>query len=172
MRTIMFVGRSEAGKTTIMQAMRGESITYHKTQYISHEDVVIDTPGEYAETKELSRALAIHGADADVIGLLVSAIEPYSLYPPNLVPVSNRDIIGIVTKIDHWAAEPELAAHWLRLTGCKRIFYTSSYTGEGIQDILDYLDTPVVKMTWEEAKAVYDKMGYGPGESEKNLPRV
>ena len=47
MRTIMFVGRSEAGKTTIMQAMRGENITYHKTQYISHEDVVIDTPGEY-----------------------------------------------------------------------------------------------------------------------------
>lgn len=172
MRKIMFVGRSEAGKTTIMQAMKGENITYHKTQYISHNDVVIDTPGEYAETKELSRALAIHGADSDVIGLLCSATEPFSLYPPNLVSVSNRDIIGIVTKIDHWAAEPELAAQWLRLAGCKKIIYTSSYTGEGIQEIKDYLAEPVRKLTWEEAKDIYDEMSFGPGESEKKLPRV
>lgn len=172
MRKIMFVGRSEAGKTTIMQAMKGETISYHKTQYISHNDVVIDTPGEYAETKELSRALAIHGADSDVIGMLMSATEPFSLYPPNLVPTSNRDIVGIVTKIDHWAADPERAARWLRLAGCKKIFYTSAYTGEGIQDILDYLDQPVERMTWEEAKAKYDEMGFGPGESEKKIPRV
>ena len=59
MRKIMFVGRSESGKTTIMQAMKGEKITYHKTQYVNHYDVIIDTPGEYAETKELSAALAI-----------------------------------------------------------------------------------------------------------------
>ena len=51
MRKIMFVGRSESGKTTIMQAMKGEKITYHKTQYVNHYDVIIDTPGEYAETK-------------------------------------------------------------------------------------------------------------------------
>ena len=29
MRKIMFVGRSESGKTTIMQAMKGKPITYH-----------------------------------------------------------------------------------------------------------------------------------------------
>ena len=58
MRKIMFVGRSEFGKTTIMQAMKGEKITYHKTQYVNHFDVIIDTPGEYAETKELAGALA------------------------------------------------------------------------------------------------------------------
>ena len=45
MRKIMFVGRSESGKTTIMQAMKGEKIVYHKTQYINHYDVVIDTLG-------------------------------------------------------------------------------------------------------------------------------
>ena len=46
MRKIMFVGRSESGKTTIMQAMKGEKITYHKTQYVNHFDVIIDTPGD------------------------------------------------------------------------------------------------------------------------------
>ena len=66
MRKIMFVGRSESGKTTIMQAMKGKPITYHKTQYVNNFDVIIDTPGEYAETKQLSGALAVYGCEADV----------------------------------------------------------------------------------------------------------
>ena len=57
MRKIMFVGRSESGKTTIMQAMKGKPITYHKTQYVNNFDVIIDTPGEYAETKQLYQGL-------------------------------------------------------------------------------------------------------------------
>ena len=52
MRKIIFIGRSEAGKTTLTQAMKGKKIVYHKTQYINQYDVKIDTPGEYAETKE------------------------------------------------------------------------------------------------------------------------
>ena len=75
MRKIMFVGRSESGKTTIMQAMKGKPITYHKTQYVNNFDVIIDTPGEYAETKQLSGALAVYGCEADVIGLLMSAVS-------------------------------------------------------------------------------------------------
>ena len=42
----------------------------------------------------------------------MSAIEPFSLYPPNIVSVSNREVVGVVTKCDHWAANPELAAEW------------------------------------------------------------
>ena len=59
MRKIIFIGRSEAGKTTLTQAMKGKKIVYHKTQYINHYDVIIDTPGEYAETKELAGSLAV-----------------------------------------------------------------------------------------------------------------
>ena len=60
MRKIIFIGRSEAGKTTLTQAMKGKKIVYHKTQYINHYDVIIDTPGEYAETKELAGSLAVY----------------------------------------------------------------------------------------------------------------
>ena len=172
MRKIMFVGRSESGKTTIMQAMKGKPITYHKTQYVNNFDVIIDTPGEYAETKQLSGALAVYGCEADIIGLLMSAIEPFSLYPPNVVSVSNREVVGVVTKCDHWAANPEWAAEWLRLAGCKKIFFTSAYTGEGIAEILSYLKEPVDVLPWEVAKAEYDKLGFGPGESEKHTLRI
>ena len=49
MKKIIFIGRSECGKTTLTQALKGKEITYHKTQYVNNFDVIIDTPGEYAE---------------------------------------------------------------------------------------------------------------------------
>lgn len=82
MKKILLVGRSECGKTTLTQALRGETIHYHKTQYVNHFDVIIDTPGEYAENKFLGRALALYSYEADVVGLLLSATEPYSLLSP------------------------------------------------------------------------------------------
>ena len=51
MKKIILIGRSEAGKTTLIQALKGENIQYHKTQYVNHFDVLIDTPGEYIESK-------------------------------------------------------------------------------------------------------------------------
>ena len=50
MKKIILMGRSECGKTTLTQALRGREITYHKTQYINNFDVIIDTPGEYLQT--------------------------------------------------------------------------------------------------------------------------
>ena len=171
MRKIMFIGRSEAGKTTLSQAMKGDTITYHKTQYVNHYDVIIDTPGEYLQSKNLISALAVFTAEADVVGLLMDATEPFSLYSPNLTPVCNREVVGVVTKIDHWAAQPEQAAQWLTLAGCHKIFYTSAYTGEGIADILSYLKEERDVLPWEEVKAQYDELGFGAGENEKDENR-
>ena len=125
MRKIIFMGRSECGKTTLTQALRKEKIHYHKTQYVNHHDIVIDTPGEYAETKHLGYALALYSYEADIVGLLISATEPYSLYPPCVTAAANREVIGIVTKIDKPDANPERAERWLRLAGCKKVLTPS-----------------------------------------------
>ena len=139
MKKIIFMGRTGAGKTTLIQYIRGEAIRYQKTQYIHHQDIVIDTPGEYAETQHLGRALALYSYEADVVGLLADATEPYSLYPPNITCMVNREVIGIVTKIDHPNARPERVAAWLRNSGCKDIFFINARTGEGVKDLLDHL---------------------------------
>ncbi len=152
MRKIILAGRSETGKTTLKQALKGENITYHKTQYVNHFDVIIDTPGEYAETNSLAGALVMYSFEADVVGLLLSAIEQYSLYSPCCASVVNREVVGIVTKIDHEDANPERAAEWLRLAGCEKIFFVSSYTGEGITDILEYLKEENEVLPWEVMK--------------------
>ena len=139
MKKIILIGRSGAGKTTLTQAMKGEEIKYHKTQYVNYFECIIDTPGEYAQTHELGYALALYSYEADVVGLLLSATEPYSLYPPNITCMVNREVVGIVTQINEPKADPERAARWLRLSGCKKIFYVDSTVGTGVPDILSYL---------------------------------
>lgn len=149
MKKIILMGRSECGKTTLTQALKGEHITYHKTQYVNYFDVIIDTPGEYIQTKSLGYALALYAYEADVVGLMLSATEPYSLYPPNITCMVNREVIGIVTKIHEKNADPERAAGWLRLTGCRRIFFVDSTKQEGIAEILEYLKEDGDVLPWE-----------------------
>lgn len=153
MKKIILMGRSECGKTTLRQALKGDTIHYHKTQYINHYDVVIDTPGEYAETNRLGRALALYSFEADVVGLLINADEPYSLYPPNITGSSTRPVIGIVTQIDSKTGDPDQAERWLRLAGCDTVFRVSSYTGEGIWQILEYLREDGDQLPWDKEEA-------------------
>lgn len=142
MKKIVLMGRSETGKTTLTQALKGQPIEYHKTQYVNNFDVVIDTPGEYAQTEWLAHALALFTYEADVVGLLLSSIEPYSLFPPCSTSTCNRPVIGIVTKKNHPKGNVKRAEGWLRLAGCRVVFQVDSRTGEGVSDILNYLREP------------------------------
>ena len=137
MKKTLLVGRHGVGKTTLKQALKGENISYHKTQYIDYGDWLIDSPGEYAEVHGLGAALAIYSYEADIVALLISADDDYSLFPPCCTSMVNRECIGIVTKIDK--ADPKRAENWLRLAGCKKIFFVNSKTGEGVGEILTYL---------------------------------
>lgn len=157
MKKIILMGRTECGKTTLTQALQRKNISYHKTQYVNHFDVIIDTPGEYAETKVLARALALYTYEADVVGFLISAIEEYSLYPPCVTPCVNREVIGIVTQIDRPGANVRRAEEWLKLAGCETIYKVSAYTGEGIWQIYEHLREPGEVLPWDEEKAVCEQ---------------
>ncbi|MBE5739779.1 MAG: EutP/PduV family microcompartment system protein [Clostridiales bacterium] len=139
MKKIMLFGRVAAGKTTLTQALRGEEIKYYKTQYVNYLDTVIDTPGEYTERRETSGALALYAYEADIVGLVLSANEPYSIFSPCLTSMVNREAIGIITGIDKPDANVERVRNWLKLAGCKKIFPVSSITGEGIAELAAYL---------------------------------
>ena len=138
-KRLLLLGRSEAGKTTLTQAIRGQTIDYAKTQCIAMDDLLIDTPGEYIQTKSLGAAIAIYSYEADVFGLLLSATEPYSLYPPCITCMTPKEVIGIVTKIDHKNANIQNAEKWLRLAGCKNIFFVNSTANQGIDEIKEHL---------------------------------
>lgn len=159
MKKIMFCGRSECGKTTLKQALKGNDIAYHKTQYVDFSDIIIDTPGEYAENCNLGYALEIYSYEADVVGLLISATEPYSLYPPCATSISTRPCIGIVTQIDALDANTSQAISWLKLAGCQKIFPVSSYTGKGLWELINYLKEDGDILPWSsEEEASFSRV--------------
>ena len=138
-KKIMFMGRSGAGKTTIMQALYGEDIAYKKTQYVNYSQYIIDPPGEYIEDKQFGFALALYSYEVDVIGFILAANEPFSLYSPGTVAMATREVVGIVTQINAEDANPELAAEWLKIAGCEKIFFVDSVTREGLDKLIAHL---------------------------------
>jgi ethanolamine utilization protein EutP len=155
MKKLILIGRVAAGKTTLTQALMGEEIRYYKTQSIHYMDAVIDTPGEYTELRQTSGALALYAYEADVVGLVLSANEPYSIFSPCITSMVNRPVVGIITGIDKPDARPDLVDSWLQLAGCERIFRVSSYTGEGIDEILRFLNEDEDDLC-EERKEIHE----------------
>ncbi len=167
MRKLILAGRSEAGKTSLTQALKGEDVHYVKTQYTKTWDITIDTPGEYAESKEhVGIALGCFAFDSDVIGVLCAADEPYNLQEPAIQGVVNRPCIGIITKIDSPKANVPMVRQWLEDAGCGKIFLVNNKTREGIAELSEYLNRPPKHVTLEQA-IEYQHQGledWGEGE--------
>ena len=92
MKKIFLMGRSEAGKTSLTQALKGEELHYIKTQYTNSNDDTIDSPGEYAESKRFSVGLACFSFEADVVAIVQAADEPFKFVwsqLPLLYPASS-----------------------------------------------------------------------------------
>ncbi len=139
MNKVIFIGRSGAGKTTLTQALTGQGVHYAKTQDVKNGEFIIDTPGEYIQERHLGGAVAVFVYESDIVGLLMSANEPYSLFAPNIVSMCNREVIGIITGIDRPDANIPRVTNWLKQTGVKRIFYLSGVTGEGVEELKTFL---------------------------------
>ena len=152
MKRMFLIGRSEAGKTSLSQVLNGEQLHYVKTQYTNVSDKVIDTPGEYIESKKIAHALCSISFDSDVIGVLCAANEPYNVFCPGEIGFTTRPMIGIITKIDLPNANIPMVTQWLKEAGCQKIFAVSSETGEGIDELREYLMQMPVQRTLEEAK--------------------
>ena len=163
MKKLFLMGRSEAGKTSLTQALRGEELHYVKTQYTSSDDDTLDSPGEYAESKHFSAGLACFSFEADVVAVVQAADEPYSLFSPSLRSFILRPLIGIITKIDSPYANIPMVRQWLINAGCERIFLINNVTREGISELMGYLEEDLPHLTFEQARY---KQSLGLGEWE------
>ena len=126
MKKIFLMGRSEAGKTSLTQALKGEELHYVKTQYTNTNDDTIDSPGEYAESKHFSVGLACFSFEADVVGIVQAADEPFNLFASGSHSFIQRPLIGI--------------------------FLVNNVTREGIDELMEYLKDDLPKLTMEQAR--------------------
>lgn len=152
MKKLFLMGRSEAGKTSLTQALKGEDLHYHKTQYTNTAEDTIDSPGEYAETKKCGIGLACFSFESDVMAIVIAADEPFSVFEPNCQAFTDRPLIGIITKIDSPFANVPMVTQWLVNSGCERVFTVNNKTREGIDELREYLMETPVRLSLEEAK--------------------
>jgi len=152
MKKLFLMGRSEAGKTSLTQAMKGEELHYVKTQYTNTNEDTIDSPGEYAESKWFSVGLACFSFESDVVALVQAADEPFDLFGSSLQGCIQRPLIGVITKIDSPYANVPMVRLWMENSGCERIFEINNKTREGVSELLEYLKEDFPKITLEEAK--------------------
>lgn len=151
MKKLFLMGRSEAGKTSLTQALKGETLRYVKTQYTNTAEDTIDSPGEYAESKQFGAGLACFSFEADVIGIVQAADEPFNLFGSGLQSFVLRPLIGIITKIHSPYANIPMVKQWMVNAGCERIFLVDNATREGIDELLSYLQEDVKPLSMEEA---------------------
>lgn len=152
MKKLFLMGRSEAGKTSLTQALKGEELHYVKTQYTNTADDTIDSPGEYAESKRFSVGLACFSFEADVVAIVQAADEPFNLFGASCQSFILRPLIGIITKIDSPYANVPMVRQWMKDAGCERIFLVNNVTREGIDELMAYLKEDPVSLTMEEAR--------------------
>lgn len=120
---MMLVGKTGSGKTTLAQRINGVDINYKKTQMISFEENIIDTPGEYIENKYYYKALTVTASNAGIIAFVQSALDEDTLFPPKFSTMfAGKIIIGIITKKD-LQFDSSNAENFLKCAGAEEIYY-------------------------------------------------
>ena len=140
-KRVILIGRSTAGKTTLCQYISREELHYYKTQTVHVvNESLIDTPGEYLESRMFRGALTTTAADADIVVLVQDATEGGSMFWPAYATMFAKPTIGVVTKSD-LATEKQIstAKKYLEMAGARKLFVTSSVEGTGFDEFLEYI---------------------------------
>ena len=123
---ILLVGRSGCGKTTLADTITHGSATYHKTQAITRVGNFIDTSGEYMENPNYYRGIILHAYDETTI------------FPPSFGNSLNREVIGVVSKVDT-GKDIEAPRRNLKLAGATKIFEISVHDEESLKQLCNYI---------------------------------
>lgn len=168
---VALIGAPNAGKSTLLNRLVGQkvSIVTHKVQTTrvpvkgiaiagQSQIIFIDTPGIFAPTKRLERAMvtaAWGGAgDADVVALLVDSAsrsrQVESLKIASRLAGASQVPVLLLNKIDLVPHDALLAliAEFNQVCNFSETFPVSALTGEGVEGFLAYLERAVPEGPW------------------------
>lgn len=139
MKKTMLIGETRAGKSGLIRALSGGSLTCARALAVEYLGAFIITPGEFLENRRFYPALITAAVDCDILLLVQDSTRRSSLFPPQFAAMFNRTVIGVACKIDLPTARPELAERFLRSAGARQCLRVSAKTGEGIAELKNLL---------------------------------
>jgi ethanolamine utilization protein EutP len=140
MKKIILIGHVACGKTTLCRRLNGLDSTYKKTQAIEVINETIDTPGEYLERRTFVRSLIMTSVECDLAIFVQDATAERFMFSPGMAGAFPIPVAGIVTKTDI-ANEDQTsqARQLLELAGASPIFNISAVSGQGMEELIEYL---------------------------------
>ena len=138
-KPIMVIGPVGSGKSTLLHALQYIEGEVRKTQSIRYTPLAIDTPGEMMQIPYLYNSFILNSSRAKAVFFLVSA-KKYVRMPPKIALALKAPAFGIVSHIDGAGADEIVRAESaLQSVGLKKIFRISSITGEGLDELKQFL---------------------------------
>lgn len=167
---VALIGAPNAGKSTLLNRLVGSkvSIVTHKVQttralvrgiamHESAQIIFVDTPGIFAPKRRLERAMVTTAwggaADADLVALLIDArkgmTDEVEAILQRLAEAPMKKVL-ILNKVDVCSRDSllELAKAANDMVAFERTFMVSALTGDGTDDLLDFLAAEVPEGPW------------------------
>jgi ethanolamine utilization protein EutP len=139
-KPIMVIGPVGSGKSTLLNALKYIEGEVRKTQSIKYTPLAIDTPGEMMQIPYLYNSFILNSSRARAVFFLVSA-KKYTRMPPKIALALKAPSYGIVSQIDNTGEEDiRRSESVLQSVGLKKIFRVSSITGEGLEDLRNFIN--------------------------------
>lgn len=134
----MLIGSIGAGKSTLARALLGYEAKAIKTQTLTYEDWIVDTPGEYTENPMYYKNIMATSLEVSHILFIQDSTRKKTIFPPGFSTGLNKLAIGIVTKADDEDADIQKAIEKLKQVIPKGpIVITSAKNREGLDFIRD-----------------------------------
>lgn len=138
---LMIIGPVAAGKSSLLAALEMGPEAIRKTESLIYNGAKsIDTPGEMLAIPKLYNALILNSVRAKVVLMVMDGARPVQL-PPRIALALKAPVAGIVSKLDLADEDSvEKAAKSLITAGARKIFKLSALTGQGLQELKDWLE--------------------------------
>jgi ethanolamine utilization protein EutP len=122
-KSVMIVGPTQCGKTTLANALNNYSGSLRRTQDITYGSNTIDVPGSYIENASMYCHLIATAQTASHVLMLVDQSNAAEVYSPGFAKSFTCRVLGVVTKTDLAPENADLCFRQLKRIGIPEPYF-------------------------------------------------